>query len=251
MQPLTFHFREGRLRFLYLSLSCIFSFIMSYIYKFELVYILSKPFLEFHTKFIFLDLTEALYTMIRISGVISFLSLLPLVFYHFWSFFIPSCYTFERKIINTLLCSFFFFFLLELVTIYFFIFPKICEFLMSFEIKSLENASLGKNFTVLSVELAPRIESYFQLISRFFFFFLSVFQLPFVFMLFYSKKWIHFSQLCEKRKYVFFFCILLSAFLSPPDFFSQSILCFFAYSMYEFIIFLGFFYEPTGFYKIA
>lgn len=255
MQPLTFHFREIRLRFLYLSLSCIFSFLLSYTYKFELVYIISKPFLEFHTKFIFLDLTEALYTMIRMSGVVSFLSLFPLVFYHFWSFLIPSCYNFERKIINNLLYSFFFFFLLELLVIYFFLFPKICEFLMSFEIKSLENISLGlhtssyrgTNFTGLSVELAPRIESYFLLISRFFLLFLSLFQLPFVFMVFYSKKWIKVSQLCEKRKYVFFLCIFLSAFLSPPDVLSQSILCFFAYILYEFIIFIGLFYEPVGF----
>jgi Sec-independent protein secretion pathway component TatC len=65
-------------------------------------------------------------------------------------------------------------------------------------------------------------------------------------MILYSKKWVNFSQLCEKRKYVFFFCLLLSAFISPPDFISQSILCFFAYMMYEFIIFLGFFYEPLG-----
>jgi Sec-independent protein secretion pathway component TatC len=136
---------------------------------------------------------------------------------------------------------------------------------MSFEIKSLDNADLGfhsssyegsrfiektyqgTNLGVLSVELAPRIESYFKLISRFFFLFLSIFQLPFVFILFYSKKLIKFSQLCEKRKYIFFFCILFSAFISPPDILSQSILCFFAYIIYEFIILIGCFYEPVRF----
>jgi sec-independent protein translocase protein TatC len=181
--------------------------------------------------------------MIRISGVLSFLSILPLILYHLWSFFIPSCYNFERKIINTLVCSFLLLFVLELLVIYFFIFPKICEFLMSFEIKSLENISLGENLTVLSVELSPRIQSYLKLIYRFFFLILGIFQLPFVFIVFYSKKWINFSYLCEKRKYVFFFCILVSAFISPPDFVSQSILCFFSYIIYEFIIFLGLFYE--------
>ena len=241
MRPLSFHFLELRLRFLYISLSCILSLILSYKYKFELVYVISKPFLEFQTKFIFLDLTEALYTIIRISGVISFLSILPLILYHFWCFLIPSCYNFERKVINNLICVFLLLFLFELLVIYFFIFPKICEFFMSFEVKSLENSYLDKNLSVLSVELAPRIQSYFKLIYHFFFLILSIFQLPFAFTVIYSRKWINFSTLCEKRKYIFFFCILLSAFISPPDFVSQSILCFFSYSIYEFIIFLVYF----------
>lgn len=244
MQFLSYYFLEARLRLLYIGFAFVFSLVLSYTYKLELVYIISQPFLDFHTKFIFLDLPEALYTIIRISGVISCLTIIPLIVYHIWSFFIPSCYYSERKKINKVVCNILLFLILELLGIYFLIFPKVCEFLMSFEIKSLENESFGETLRILSIELTPRIQSYFKLIYRFFFFILLIFQLPFVFMIFYSKKWINFFHLCEKRKYFFFLCILISAFFSPPDFVSQLVISFMAYSIYEIIVFIGLFYEP-------
>lgn len=215
-------------------------------YRFELVYIVSRPFLEFHRQFIFLDLTEAFYTLIRISGVISLISLLPLITYHFWCFFIPSYYAGERKTINKFCIISFIFFVIQLVVIYFFIFPKTCEFLMSFEIKSLESTIVESKWNIFSVELAPRIESYFKLTCRFFMVILGIFQIPFIFMILYSKKWINSYNLCEKRKYVFFFSVIFSAFISPPDIISQLIISFFTYLMYEFIIIIGLFYESIS-----
>lgn len=246
MQSLSSHLLEMRLRFIYINLACILSIIVSYMYRIELVYIVSRPFLKFHREFIFLDLTEAFYTIIRITGIISLISVLPLVTYHFWCFFIPSYYKGERKKINKLFLVFFTFFLIQLVVIYFFIFPKICEFLMSFEIKSLENTIVERQWNLFSVELAPRIESYFKLTFRFFIIILSVFQIPFIFMIFYSKRWITSYDLCDKRKYIFFLCVIFSAFISPPDIISQLILSSFTYLVYEFIIIIGLFYQPLS-----
>jgi Sec-independent protein secretion pathway component TatC len=136
MYQLSYHFLEIRLRFIYLFLSIILTIITSYYYQFEILYIIGRPFLELDHKFILIDLTEALYSILRICIIISILLILPFFLYHLWSFYIPSRYIFERKTINKFSIFFFFMIIIELIFLYFVVFPKICEFLLSFEIIS-------------------------------------------------------------------------------------------------------------------
>jgi hypothetical protein len=106
-----------------------------------------------------------------------------------------------------------------------------------------DNLFFNGKSSVLSVELIPRLQSYFKYIFRFFFFFVIILQSPLICLFFYSRKWIHFSQLCEKRKYIFFLCVILASFFSPPDFISQIVLSLAAYIVCEILIFLGLFYS--------
>ena len=210
MQFIFHHILEARYRLVYIGLAYGLSFLVSYLYRVELVYIISKPFLEFHRKFIFLDLTEALYTMIYISAAITFIAVLPFVVYQFWAFFIPSTYGVERARLTKFLWIFFVMFLFELLFIYFFIFPSLCGFFMSFEIKSIENTFLQQYPSIWSVELAPRLGTYFQYTLHFFLMILCLFQIPFLFIILYSKGLLSTYYLCNKRKHVFFSFILLS-----------------------------------------
>lgn len=141
MYKLSYHFREIRSRVLYISISLICTIITTYYYQFEILYIIGRPFLELDHKFVLIDLTEAFYTILRICGVMSFLIIIPFFIYHFWSFYIPSRYYFERKTINKFSMVFFFLLLIELLILYFIIFPKICEFLLSFKIISSDSCS--------------------------------------------------------------------------------------------------------------
>ena len=134
MYHLSCYLLEIRLRFFYLLLSLILTIITSYYYQFEILYIIGRPFLDLDHKFVLIDLTEAFYTILRICGIISFFIILPFFIYHFWSFYMPSRYIFERKTINKFCVIFFFFLFMELSILYFVVFPKICEFLLSFEI---------------------------------------------------------------------------------------------------------------------
>ena len=238
MKYIYHYFFEIRLRALYIIFALILSFTFSYFYKYELFYLLSKPFLFFSNQFIFFDLTEGLYTMIRISGIVSFASIIPFMIYQFWSFSAPSFYIFERKKINFFLWFFLITFLLEFLFVYKFLFPKLCEFLLSFEIKS--SLSLEK-FSIVSIEFSPRIASYIKLTIQLFSFFLLIFQLPFIFIGLFLKNILTSYNLCQQRKLVFFLCIFSSAFISPPDFLSQFFLSIIFYCLYEFIIFIGFF----------
>lgn len=333
MYQLSYYFLEIRLRVFYLLLSLILTLITSYYYQFEILYIIGRPFLDLDQKFILIDLTEAFYTILRICGIISFLIIIPFFGYHFWSFYIPSRYEFERKSIKNFSIVFFFMFFVELLILYFVIFPKICEFLLSFQVLSsqfsphslngvdfstsvlhnknstnsiMESKSLffqktnnyfqvddgsfleskqeiqckklkewsdsfllhknekpflnnktnpllpnTNSFDFFSdtkkapivIELTARLESYVKLSIRFYFIMLTLFQIPFIVVMFYYYNIVDCYILCKWRKFFIFSSLLIAAFVSPPDLISQSILAVFLYFLYEFLVFIGIFFE--------
>lgn len=244
MQYINYYFFEIRWRLSYIILAFILSISISYFHKYELFYLVSKPFLFLSNQFIFFEVTEGLYSMIRISSIVSLVSMIPYIIYQFWSFYIPSCYEFERKRINFLLYVFSFFFLFEFFIIYWFLFPKLCEFLLSFEMKSVH-----QSFSSLSLEFAPRITPYLTLIVKVFAFLLLVFQFPLLFIGLFRKHIVSSYNLCFQRKLSFFCCVLVSALISPPDFMSQLILSCIFYLIFELIIFIGFLFEIEDFEK--
>ena len=243
MTHLKSHLVEIKLRTLYLFFSLICTFFVSYTHSVEMVYVLGKPFMKFEQTFIFLELTEAFYTFLRISAISTFLLMIPFFFYHVWVFFLPSFYQAER--VSIILIYFFMIslFVSELFFIYFILLPKICNFLMSFEI-SAENyqseISLGP---LISVEFSARIESYVKLIIKILTVILLVLQIPLCVCFFYSKRILHVSNFYSNRKFLILFSLLTAAFLVPPDVLSQLLFTFLLFLVFELLIFLGLFFE--------
>lgn len=274
MYQLSYHFREIRLRFFYIVFSLILTLITSYYYQLEILYIIGRPFLNMDHKFILIDLTEAFSTLLRICGIFSFFIIIPFSLYHLWSFYIPSRYNFERKTLTLFSLLFFLFLLLEILLLYFLIFPLVCEFLLSFDIissntSSLNNESISsflnqgtergnslltdrglslsidkdKGELPVILELTARLESYVKLSTRFYSSMLLLFQIPFLVIVFYYYKIIDCYALCKMRKFFLFSSLLVSAFISPPDILSQSIIASLLFSFYEILIIIGFFYS--------
>lgn len=242
MSPIHYHFIEIKSRIFYLIFSIISTFFISYSYPLEIVYIIGKPFVESQQTFVFFELTEAFYTLLRISTLITFLVILPFFVYHFWTFFIPSLYQSERNKINLIFILGFFLFILEILFLYFILLPKMCNFLLSFEItETTENSYYSLN-PVISVEFTARIASYVTLIVKFACVILLLFQLPFVICLLYAKKLLHVSSFCNNRKFLILVSLLFSAFLVPPDVISQLVVAILFYLIFEILIFIGFFF---------
>lgn len=281
MYQISRHFLEIRLRFFYLLFSLILTGALCYYYQFELVYLIGRPLYELDHKFIVIDLTEAFYTVLRICGLISLLLILPLLLYHFLCFYIPSRYKFESFPI--IKWSFLFLFLLglELVILYFLVFPLICQFLLSFDIitsvtstdvKSISETSLlnfhnRNNLDNLSfkdvndvnemrniinnridhkiepilLELTARFDSYVKLSTRFYLSVLAFFQIPSIMILFYYYKIIDVYNLFKIRKFIIFSSLLIAAFISPPDIISQIVISICIFIFYEFCLFIGVF----------
>jgi sec-independent protein translocase protein TatC len=234
MVTITYFFSEIRIRVVYILIAWITVFLLSYCFKLELMYFVSRPFLQFQNKFIFLDLTEAFYTTIQVCIMMSCLCLVPYCLYHFWSFIIPGKYVFERLQLFRVYVVFIVLLCIQILCIYTLLFPILCEFLISFEIKTVHSA--------VTLELSARIHSYLRLVAHFFITCVFFFQIPFFFVVLYSKTQLTSFHLCTNRKFFFFIAVLISAFFSPPDFISQ---CFFSlifFILYEFLIFLGFFF---------
>nr|YP_009049986.1 SecY-independent transporter protein [Chlorella sorokiniana]YP_010387301.1 tatC [Chlorella ohadii]AII02120.1 SecY-independent transporter protein [Chlorella sorokiniana]AIM56871.1 SecY-independent transporter protein [Chlorella sorokiniana]UPO68037.1 tatC [Chlorella ohadii] len=240
-----YHLFELKLRGFYLILSAITTFFICWNYQLEIVYILGRPFIQLHQTFIFLELTEAFYTLVKISLILTLFLLLPLVLYHFWCFLIPSFYQMERSGVNFLYGIFLLLVLSEFLFTYFFLLPKIFHFLLSFEMSSasLESFTELSKQPLVSVEFNARIACYVKLVVKIITTVLVLFQIPFGISLLYSKKMLKVSSFYFNRKYLAGTSLLVSAFIVPPDFSSQLGLAFLFYMLFEFLIFIGLFFE--------
>jgi len=232
MHYASFYFLEIRFRFLYIILACLWSFLTGYVYKYSLLYVLTKPFLPFHTKFLFFELTEGLYTMIHIAGIFTLCVMVPWSIYQFLAFSIPGWYRSKRTFFFKFLSFLLFLWCLELFFIYSYMYPPLCEFFVGFEFSHQ-----------VKLEYATRIQPYISRTLQISFGLFLLFQFPCVCLWLFSMEWVSTYTLCEYRKIAFFLCLLISAMVSPPECISQCILSCVLYLAYEIIVFFGFFFE--------
>lgn len=232
-----FYFAEIRYRFFYCIISFCLCFSTCYFYSLELLYLFARPFLHsnhhqmfFEKGFIFTNLTEAFHTTLKICFIWSSAFLLPVIFYHFWCFFTPSWYLFERVQGRV---YFFFCTLLNLLggsLFYFLVLPEVLDFLLNFKVNS----------PLVTIQLEARIDSYVKISSGVFLIVESVFQIPLFLCILYVYGYVNSLFLSSNRKIFVLFLIFLSALFSPPDPLTQLglflLFCFF----FEMFIWIGF-----------
>lgn len=243
MSNIQHHLNELKLRIFYIIFSALTTFFICYNYQIEIVYVMGKPFIELHQTFVFLELTEAFYTLLRISTLFTFLMIVPFVIYHLWCFFVPSFYQAERNTFSFFCVLFFFLFLGEILVSYFCFLPQIFQFLLSFEMKSEMIDSSFQVNPLISVEFTARIESYVKLVVKLLSVILVLFQIPLCIFLLYFKKILHVSSFYSNRKYLGLISLLVAAFIVPPDLISQLFLAVIFYTVFEFMVFIGLFFE--------
>lgn len=232
-----YYFTEIRYRLSYLGVSFLVTFFTSYYYSLELVYLFARPFLHskhhsilFDKGFIFTNVTEALHTTIKICFIWSFLFILPFFIYQFWCFFTPSWFFFERGRVKRYVFSATVYAFLGGFCFYFIILPELLDFLLNFKI----------NTSLFTVQLQARIDSYVKISSAVFLIVELVFQMPLFFTILYSLGYIDSVFLSKNRKIFILFFLLLSAFLSPPDFLTEIVIFSFFVCFFELFIWVGF-----------
>jgi|YelNatPaOPRAMG01_1025707.scaffolds.fasta_scaffold43604_3 sec-independent protein translocase protein TatC len=235
MHYVWYYFTELRLRLVYTAWTFVLCVCLSYTYKFEVMYWLTKPLVQQHTWFIFLEIAEAFSTFISVSVFHGLIWTVPYGIYHLWSFLSPSWYISERQKVwsrgfwMTLCIS------AELYILAFWIWPWICDFFLSFQ-----SSSQG-----FFLEFSPRLGSYISFASMFFLLGLFCFQIPWGILLGLHWNFWTWYDLCALRKPVCFFSVVLAGFLSPPDIVTQCALSSMFYSLYEFSILIGFLLVPV------
>lgn len=226
------YFVEIRARCFYLFFSFSLTVLLSYFFSFELVSLFAHP-LQASKDFIFTDLPEAFSTQIRICIVFSFYLIQPVILYQIVSFIIPSYSNSERRNV-TVFCSFLLFlYLFASCIIFFFLLPEICHFFYSFSIKE----------EGLTLRLEPKIQEYFEFISKLFFFFLLLSKTPLSLKFLFENKLLTADFLSQLRKSFYLFSVISAAFFSPPDLVIQVLLAFFFITLYELVIWFGFYHD--------
>ncbi len=159
-------------------------------------------------------------THILVSIIAGFIIASPVVFYEFWRFIKPALYEKEKKHAGGAVFFTSLLFLLGVLFGYFLIVPLSIHFLGTYQVSSdVENMINLRSYigSVTSITLAAGV----------------VFLLP-IFSYFLSKVGILTPEFMKSyRKHAYVVMLLLSAIITPPDVFSQLMVCFPLVILYE------------------
>lgn len=159
-------------------------------------------------------------THIMVSIIAGFIIASPVVFYEFWRFIKPALYDKEKKHAGGAVFFTSILFLMGVLFGYYLIVPLSIHFLGTYQVSSdVENMINLKSYigSVTSISLAAGV----------------VFLIP-IFSYFLSKVGIITPQFMRTyRKHAYIVMLLLSAVITPPDIFSQVLVCFPLVFLYE------------------
>lgn len=213
------HILEIKKRTVYITLSLFSAFAFCYSKWLQLSYIFLLSFpnkKELQKNFIFTDVSEAFSSTLWVCFLFSFLFVLPFVVYQFICFCIPSWYQHERRT----RCFFFLVsFLSWYCSIYLghqFLIPYLCAFLLEFEVST----------NCLQIAVQPKIYAYISWASSIMIYITFLFLCLSIFLYSYKKRWLNISEWQKQRPFCFFLSLLLAAFLSPPEIWSELFLAF-------------------------
>ncbi|HYQ58182.1 MAG TPA: twin-arginine translocase subunit TatC [Draconibacterium sp.] len=165
-------------------------------------------------------------THIMVSIIAGFVLASPVVFYEFWRFIKPALYENERKHAGGAVFFTSVLFLLGVLFGYYLIVPLSIHFLGTYQVSSeVENTINLRSYigSVTSISLAAGV----------------VFLIP-IFSYFLSKVGLLTPQFMKTyRRHAYIVMLLLSAIITPPDIFSQIMVCFPLVFLYEIGIFIS------------
>ncbi len=151
---------------------------------------------------------EAFFTYLKVSLIAGIFLTSPYIFYQIWLFVKPGLYAHEQKYIYPI--SFFsaLLFVAGAIFGYFIIFPYAYKFFMGFaDVYITPNITMKEGFSfALTLLLAFGI----------------VFELPLVIFFLARLGLVTSKTLRKQRKYALLIAFMLSAFLTPPDLFTQA-----------------------------
>lgn len=177
-------------------------------------------------KIINIKMSGQFLTHMYVSIVAGFIVAFPYIIYEIWSFIKPALHIKEKKytsgavIISSLL------FIAGILFSYFLIVPLTVNFLGTYQVSEFvqNHVSLSSYIsTVVSVTFGVGV----------------VFELP-IFIYFFTKVGIVTPSFLRKnRKYMLVIILVLSAIITPPDVFSQILVCIPLFALYELSIYIS------------
>lgn len=215
---------EFLFRIFYVLLSFVACFVITFYYHPFFI----QLFLQYNkyngAQIVFLSIFESLQCAINISFYLSFICLIPYLFYTIWHWFTNAIFEKERSFLNTFIgLSFMNFLFIQLLGI-FLIYPQVLNFLSSFQFPNIIN----------QFSLIYFLNSFLaiQLLLIFLFSLANLF----LFLIFFQ-----FIPLTKTlRKWASFILLLIAAIICPPDLVSQFTVWIFCQMIFEIFFFFGY-----------
>lgn len=227
---MTSHILELKIRILYVLISFCVTFCICYYFQVEFFFLVIKPlFQKNYFFFVYTDITEAFITFWYISLFFSFFFLTPFLLYQSWCFCLPGLYTFEMRFFRNFLYCGLVLFLSGIFVGYFYVVPIIWSFLL--------------NYVQFNIQFLAKISNYTIFFLSFLLFFGLLFELPLLLFFIVKLQLITTKFLVRKRFWFYFGLLLFAAFITPPDLNIQFFIYLFLVFIYEFSLFLFFYYD--------
>jgi len=212
--PLMTHLEELRRRLVIAACSWFVAFLGCYAYADRLFGYIATPVkaaLPEGSSLVFINATEPFFTYMKIGALAGFLVALPVIFWQLWAFIAPGLYSHEKRYLIPFVLASCLCFGVGTYFGFFFVFPQIFTFLISFG---------------LDGSLAPMLSmgGYLSFATKLLFAFGMVFELPIIIFFLARIGVVDYKWLAAKRKYALVIGFVIGAILTPPDVFSQTAL---------------------------
>jgi sec-independent protein translocase protein TatC len=224
------HLEELRKRLVRCILAAILGSLACYAFSKPMFDKLMEPMVKVLNKsqFIYTYPPEAFFSYIKISLVAGVFLTSPYIFVQIWRFIAPALYKDERKWIIPIAVFSAVFFVTGALFGYFVVFPYGFKFFAS--------------FTTEQIQFMPKLSEYLGFSLKLLLAFGIVFELP-LFVFFLAKLGMVSSKgMRKKRKYAILIGFILSAILTPPDPFTQSLMAGPIVLLYELSIWVAYFF---------
>ena len=183
-----------------------------------------------HRRMIYTGLTEAFASYLKLAVFAGFFLSFPVIASQLYLFLAPGLYKNERRALIPYLVAAPTLFIGGAAFAYYFIFPAAWKFFLGFE----SPGGVGG----LPIQLETKVSDYLGIVMHLMIAFGLSFQLPVILVLMVKAGVLTLEQLRRGRRYAVVTIVVVAAFITPPDIFSQIALSVPLYLLYEISILL-------------
>lgn len=212
--PLMTHLEELRKRLTIAAIAWFVAFLGCYSFAEKLFGFIAAPVktaLPEGSSLVFINATEPFFTYMKLGALAGLMVALPIILWQVWGFIAPGLYKSEKRLAIPFVFASCLCFGVGTYFGFFFVFPRIFTFLISFG---------------LDGSLAPMLSmgGYLSFATKLLFAFGVVFELPIIIFFLARIGVVDYKWLAAKRKYALVIGFVIGAVLTPPDVFSQTAL---------------------------